>query len=89
MRRRSRSLAAVHDCHIALAVIFVMGPTLAGFVGIGMTRLAPIGRAQLGLQVEEGLGSFDRLPVRWAILRGHYAPGGAADLNQGVLRWAG
>ncbi|HYL33795.1 MAG TPA: hypothetical protein VEU53_11680 [Stellaceae bacterium] len=48
-----------------------MGTTLAGFIGIGMARLAPVGRAQLELQVEEGLGSFNRLPVRWAVLRGH------------------
>ena len=71
MRRRSRSQAAVRERHIALAVIFVMGMTLAGFARIGMARLAPIGRAQLELQVEEGLGSFNRLPVRWALLRGH------------------
>jgi len=57
------------DQSVALAVIFIMGMTLAGIVWIGVVRLMPAGRAQLELKVEEGLGSFDRLPIRWALVR--------------------
>jgi len=52
----------------ASAAIFGMGLMLAAIVGFESTRHAPISQAQFELQVEEGLGSFDRVPANWAML---------------------
>jgi hypothetical protein len=52
----------------ASATVAGMGLILAAFVGYESTHPAAISQAQFELQVEEGLGSFDRVPAKWAML---------------------
>lgn len=68
MRHCQRTLPLVRDHTAALLVIVAIGMVVAGFVGIGVAHQAQAGRAQFELQVEEGIGSFDRLPLRRSAL---------------------
>ncbi|MDE2227866.1 MAG: hypothetical protein KGL11_02345 [Alphaproteobacteria bacterium] len=53
----------------AQAAILAAGVMAAACIGFGLARVVPVGEAQFEVQVEEGLGTFDRLPVRWVSLR--------------------
>ena len=58
----------VRFCTLAAGVILAVSMVAAAFVGFGLARSAPASQAQFELQVEEGLGPFDRLPSSWAAL---------------------
>jgi hypothetical protein len=52
----------------ASALALGLGAVLTGFVGYESMKAPPISQAQFEQQVEEGFGSFDRLPANWAAL---------------------
>jgi hypothetical protein len=52
----------------ASALALGLGAVLTGFVGYESMKAPPISQAQFEQQVEEGFGSFDRLPAHWAAL---------------------
>jgi hypothetical protein len=55
----------------ASAVALAMGLFVTGFIGFESRHAPPISQAQFEQQVEEGFGSFDRLPANWAALHKH------------------
>jgi len=52
----------------ASALALGLGAVLTGFIGYESIKAPPISQAQFEQQVEEGFGSFDRLPAHWAAL---------------------
>jgi hypothetical protein len=52
----------------ASALALGLGAVLTGFIGYESMKAPPISQAQFEQQVEEGFGSFDRLPAHWAAL---------------------
>ena len=53
---------------VASFIILAVGLVAAAAVGFGLTPMAPVGSPQFELQVDEGIGAFDRLPVWRAAL---------------------
>jgi hypothetical protein len=66
MNRMTTSTAK--SINTASALALGLGAVLTGFIGYESTRSPPISQAQFEQQVEEGFGSFDRLPAHWAAL---------------------
>ena len=69
MTRMTRmNTSTAKSINAASALALGLGAVLTGFVGYESMKAPPISQAQFEQQVEEGFGSFDRLPAHWAAL---------------------
>ena len=69
MTRMTRmNTSTAKSINAASALALGLGAVLTGFVGYESMKAPPISQAQFEQQVEEGFGSFDRLPANWAAL---------------------